>query len=153
RMARAGVAAARIDLLEDHARRRQPKPCAAVLLRDERREPAVLRERVDELVRVAVGLERAPVLAWKALAERAHGRADLADLGRQRKIHPATPGAARAAAARSRAAGSRSSPRRSAAAAHRGSSARAGTQASSRSRRGSASRRARSPALPRSRST
>ena len=34
-----------VDLLEDHARRREREPCAAVLLRDERGEPAVLGQR------------------------------------------------------------------------------------------------------------
>ena len=67
------------------ARRRDPEPGAAVLLRDQRREPAVLGQRADELLRVAVGLEPAPVLAREAVAELADRRADLVQLGRDRK--------------------------------------------------------------------
>ena len=87
RVARARVAAARVDLLEDHARRGQAEARTAVLLRDQRRQPAVLRQRGDELVRIAVGFERAPVLAREPRTQGAHGRADLAQLGRDREIH------------------------------------------------------------------
>ena len=71
---------------------------AAVFLRDERRQPAGLGQRADELLGVAVGLERAPVLARKAGAELAHGRADLAQLGRLLEV--ISPRTVRAAGAR-----------------------------------------------------
>ena len=45
------------------------EPGAAVLLRDQRGEPAVLGERLHELVGVAVGLQAAPVRAVEALAQ------------------------------------------------------------------------------------
>src|SRR5204862_3293654 len=83
----AGVAAAAVDLPEDPRRRRQAEPAPAVFLGDQSRQPAVLRQRIHELVGVAIGLERSPVLAGEALAERAHRGADLAELGRQRELH------------------------------------------------------------------
>ena len=43
-------------------------------------------QRRDELLRVAVGLERAPVLAGEAGAELAHGRTDLVQLLRRREV-------------------------------------------------------------------
>src|SRR5262249_6096140 len=82
-----GVAAARVDLLEDHARRRQAETGAAVLLRDQRGEPAVLGQRADELLGIAVGLEPAPVLARKAGAQLADGGPDLELLLRRLEVH------------------------------------------------------------------
>ena len=81
RMAGAGVAAGGVDLLEDDARRREPEAGAAVLLRDERREPAVLGQGGDELLRIAVGLELPPVLAREAGAELADGGRISVELG------------------------------------------------------------------------
>ena len=86
-VAGAGVAAGGVDLLEDHARRRQREPGAAVLLGDQRGQPALLGQRGDELLRVAVGLEPAPVLAGEPRAQLAHGGADLVQLGRRREVH------------------------------------------------------------------
>ena len=80
RVARARVAARRVDLLEDHARRSDIEARPAELLGDERREPARLGQRRDELLRVAIGLERTPVLAREPRAQLAHGGADLAEL-------------------------------------------------------------------------
>src|SRR5262245_56241221 len=86
-MAGARVAAGGVDLLEDRARSRQPEACAAVLLRDERRQPAGLGQGADELLGVAVGLERPPVLPGEVGAEFADGRADLRELGRLLEVH------------------------------------------------------------------
>ena len=87
RVAGGRVAAGSVDLLEDDARRRQAEPGAAVLLRDQRGEPAVLGQCGDELLRIAVGLEAAPVLAREARAELAHGRADLVQLVGYGEVH------------------------------------------------------------------
>ena len=51
RVAGARVAARGVDLLHDHARRGEREPCAAVLLRDQRREPAVLGQRAGRTPR------------------------------------------------------------------------------------------------------
>src|SRR5439155_1492754 len=58
RVAGGRVAAGAVDLLEHGARRADAEPAAAVLLGDQRREPAARRERRDELVRVRFGFER-----------------------------------------------------------------------------------------------
>ena len=71
------VAARGVDLLEDHARGGEAEPGAAVLLRDQRGQPSVLGQRRDELLRVAVGLEPAPVLAGETSAKVADGTSDL----------------------------------------------------------------------------
>ena len=70
RVAGAGVAALVVDLLQDQRRIAQPEAHAAVLLGDQRRQPAALGERRDELLGVgALAVERAPVLAGEAPAE------------------------------------------------------------------------------------
>ena len=81
------VAAGRVDLLEDHARRREREPGAAVLLRDQGGEPAVSVSACDERLRVPVGLELAPVLAGELRAELAHRRANLGELLGRREVH------------------------------------------------------------------
>src|SRR5207247_11112648 len=81
------VAARGIDLLEDHARCGDREARAAVVLGDQRREPAVVGQCLDELLGVAVRLERAPVLAGEALAELADGGPDLVQLGRDDEVH------------------------------------------------------------------
>src|SRR5438552_8469663 len=86
-MAGAGVPAGCVDLLEDYARGGESEPAAAVLLRDQGGEPALLGERGDELLRVTVRLEVSPVLAREALAELADGGADLLQLVRNREVH------------------------------------------------------------------
>ena len=73
--------------------------CAPVLLRNEGGKPAVLGQRRHELLRVAVGLERAPVLTGEAGAELAHGRTDLVQLLRRREVQ-VSPRRARTGAAR-----------------------------------------------------
>src|SRR5437016_2134238 len=77
------------DLLQYHARRGEPETGAAVLLGDEGGEPAVLGQRLDELMRVAVGLERAPVLAGETVAEVAHSTTDLEQLVGGGRAHEA----------------------------------------------------------------
>ena len=70
RVARAGVAAAAVDLLEDDRRLGDAEPGAAVLLGNQRRQIAGLGQRVDE--RVGIGaprVELAPVRVGKAFAE------------------------------------------------------------------------------------
>src|SRR5262249_16052299 len=63
-----------------HARCCQLETGPSVPGGDERGEPAVLGERLHERLRVAVGLQRAPVLAREAVAQVAHGAADLEQL-------------------------------------------------------------------------
>ena len=91
RVAGGGVAAARVDLLEDHARRVEREAGAAVALGDQRREPAVLGQRADELARVAVGLELAPVAGAEAVAQLAHGAADVEEVLREGEVHRERP--------------------------------------------------------------
>src|SRR5207244_1117894 len=76
-----------VHLLEDDRGRREAEAGAAVLLRDERGQPAVLGQRADELLGVAVGLEPAPVLVGKAPAELADRGPDLTQLLRDREVH------------------------------------------------------------------
>ena len=91
RVTGSGVATGRVDLLEDHARRRQRQPRTAVFLGNERCEPPGLGQRGDELLGVAVRLERAPVRAREAGAQLAHRGTDLAELFRECEIHGQTP--------------------------------------------------------------
>ena len=73
-MTRGGVAAPTVDLLQDDARLGDPQTDAAVLLGDQRRQPAQLRELPYEHLRIlAFGIHRAPVGVGIVLA-------DLADL-------------------------------------------------------------------------
>ena len=73
-MTRGGVAAPAVDLLQDDARLGDPQADAAVLLGDQRRQPAQLRELPYERLRIlAFGIHRAPVRVGIVLA-------DLADL-------------------------------------------------------------------------
>jgi hypothetical protein len=88
-MARGGVASRGVDLFEDDARRGEPEAGAAVLLRNQRGEPAVLGERTHELFGVPVGLERAPVLAREAAAELGDRITDLEQLVWRRGLHDA----------------------------------------------------------------
>ena len=90
RVTGARVATGRVDLLENHARRRQRQPRAAVLLRDERGEPTGVRQGRYELLRVAIRLERPPILAGEAGAQLAHRGADLAELFRVCEVHGQT---------------------------------------------------------------
>ncbi len=87
RMAGARVTPGRVDLLQDHARGRDRQPGAAVLLRDQGGEPAVLGQRRDERLGIAVGLERTPVLAGELLAQLPDGGADLTQLRRRGEVH------------------------------------------------------------------
>jgi hypothetical protein len=89
-VARGGVAARGVDLLQDHACRAEPETSTAVLLGDESSEPTVLGQRGDELVRVPVGLERAPVLAGEAIAQVAHSTTDLQQLVGGGRAHEAS---------------------------------------------------------------
>ena len=77
-VAGAGVAAAAVDLLHDHGGFGEAEARAAVFVRDQRREPARLRERVDEFRRVAAReIDLAEVLVRELGAERAHAAADF----------------------------------------------------------------------------
>ncbi len=77
RVAGGAVAAGGVDLLHDRGGRRQRQPAAAVFLRDQRGEEARLGQRRDEFGRIAaLAVERAPVLAGKFRAQRAHRFAD-----------------------------------------------------------------------------
>ena len=65
----------------------RPRPAPPYSSRDQRRQPAALGQRRDELRRIAVGLELAPVLAGKAFAQLAHRGADLGELRRNVERH------------------------------------------------------------------
>ena len=47
----------------------------------------MLGERADELLRVAVGLEGAPVADAEAVAQLAHAGADVLEILREREVH------------------------------------------------------------------
>jgi hypothetical protein len=87
RVARSCVATGGVDLLEDDARRRQTEPGAAVLLGDQRRQPAVLGQRRNELLWVSIGLEALSVLAGKAVAELSDRGADFLQLTGNHEVH------------------------------------------------------------------
>ena len=73
RVARAGVGAGAVDLLEDDRGLGDAQPGAAVLLRDQRRQPAGLGQRLDELLRVgALLVQLAPILGRESRAQRPH---------------------------------------------------------------------------------
>src|SRR5262249_15842047 len=77
-MARAGVATRAIDLLHDDGRFREPETGAAVVLRDQRCEPAGFGQGVDEGFGIAALLvDLAEVLTRKLRAQRAHRVADV----------------------------------------------------------------------------
>ena len=75
RVARARAAARGVDLLEDDGRLLEPEAAAAVLGRDQDGEQAGRGHRRHERLRVAVGLEAAPVRARVLGAHLTHGGA------------------------------------------------------------------------------
>ncbi len=75
-VAGARVAARRRDLLQDHRRAGEVQPAAAVLLGDQRAEPALCVSSATNSFGVAVGLERTPVLVAVLVAQPAHLGAD-----------------------------------------------------------------------------
>ena len=78
RVARAGVAAAAVDLLEDDRRLGDAEARAAVLLGNQRREVAGVGQRLDERVGIrARGVELAPVAVGKRLAQVADAAAQI----------------------------------------------------------------------------
>jgi hypothetical protein len=77
-VARAGVAAAAVDLLEDDRRLGDAESGTAVLLRNQRREIAGVGQRANERVRVrALAIEIAPVAVGKGLAQIANGATEI----------------------------------------------------------------------------
>jgi hypothetical protein len=77
-VAGAGIAAAAVDLFHDHRGLGEAEARAAVLLRDQRRQPAGLGQRIDEGLGVAALLvDLAEVLGRKLGAEVAHRIADV----------------------------------------------------------------------------
>jgi hypothetical protein len=79
RVAGGAVAAGAVDLLQDRAAIEQRQPGAAVLLRDQRRQPAGLAHRGDEFLGVFLGrFALLPVLRPEVLAKIGDGAADLA---------------------------------------------------------------------------
>src|SRR5690606_14593855 len=77
-VAGAGVAAAAVDLLHDDGCLREPEAGAAVLLRNQRREPAGPREGIDEGLGIgALRVHLAVVFIGEAAAEVAYGFADV----------------------------------------------------------------------------
>ena len=79
-VAAAAIAARALDLFEDRRRRRQFQPGAAILLGDQHREIAGLRQRVDELLRIRhLAVELAPVFAGELGAELCDGVADVVE--------------------------------------------------------------------------
>ena len=123
---------------------------AAVLLRDQRRQPAVLGQRRDELLRVAVRLEPAPVLAGEA-ARRARAPRRGSRPARRGTRSPSDRVALEQPAGDHELLDLVRALAEDRAPARRGRAARRRTPASSRSRRGSASPRARPPRRSRSR--
>ncbi|MNQ97877.1 hypothetical protein D3C85_1135440 [compost metagenome] len=80
-MAGTRVAATAVDLLHDHRSFRQAEPRAAVLLRNQRRQPARFGQRIDEGFRVAPLLvDLAEVLVGKRRTEAAHGVPDFLEV-------------------------------------------------------------------------
>jgi hypothetical protein len=75
-VARGRVATGGVDLLEDDARGGQRKALPLVLGGDQRRQPTAGRERPDELVRIAIRFQRAPVTAGEAPTQLADTVAD-----------------------------------------------------------------------------
>ncbi len=83
-----GVSAGTVDLLEDGRRIGDVESRSAVLGRNERREPARLRERVDELLGVfALPIDLAPVGVAEVGAELPDGGADLVAVRIAREVH------------------------------------------------------------------
>src|SRR5260221_58838 len=77
-MAGRGIAALPLQLLEDDARLGDAEAAAAVRLGDQRREPAGLGQRFDELARVALGpVDLAPVRIPEPGADLRDRRADV----------------------------------------------------------------------------
>ncbi len=78
RMARRAIAAGAMDFLQHRARRRNPEARAAILLRDQDRQPALLGQRLDELCRILpLAIQRPPVSSGKPRTQLAHGLADF----------------------------------------------------------------------------
>ena len=74
----AGIAAGTVDLLHDDRGLGQRQPGATVFLRNQRRQPAGLGQRVDEFDRIAaLGVDLAKILVRKLRAQRAHAGANL----------------------------------------------------------------------------
>src|SRR5581483_294614 len=87
-----GEAPGAIDLLEDDARLGDAEPGAAVLLRDERGQPAGVGQRLHERIGIAVGaVQLAPVLIGEGAADLAHGLLDGALLVGQAEVHAGAP--------------------------------------------------------------
>src|SRR4051812_11080094 len=58
-----------------------------MLLGNQCREPTVLRQRLDKVLRIAVGLELAPVLAGEVGAQLAYSCTDFFDFVRNIELH------------------------------------------------------------------
>ena len=78
RVARCGIAAGLVDLLQHRRRGRDAEARAAILLGDQDRQPTRLGQCLDEFRRIAaLAVESAPVGAVELEAQRAHRVADL----------------------------------------------------------------------------
>ena len=82
------VAARPVYLFEDDGRVGDVESGPAVFARDERREPARLRQCIDELLRVLVlAIDLAPIGVAEVCAELPHGGADLLAIRVAREVH------------------------------------------------------------------
>ncbi|CAM2153002.1 hypothetical protein PT2222_20033 [Paraburkholderia tropica] len=87
-VARARVAAAAVDLFHDHRRFGEAESRAAVLLRNQRGEPARLRERVDEGFGIAARfVDLAVIFVRKLAAQIADGFANVLELIGRGVVH------------------------------------------------------------------
>ena len=78
-----GIAATGVDLLEHDAGLDHAEAGAAVLRRNQDREPSAVRQRLDELLRILLlGIEPAPVVVRESGADLTDGLAKLLLLGR-----------------------------------------------------------------------
>jgi len=83
-MAGGAIAARALHFLKDRSRGGNTEARAAVFLGNERRQPAGVGQRLDELRRItALAIERAPVGTIEFQSERADG---ISDLGMRRLI-------------------------------------------------------------------
>jgi hypothetical protein len=90
RVADGGVSGRAVDLFQDQARFQHSEPAPAVLLGDEGREPAALRQGGDELRGIAkLSIELLPVFSRKALDDFPDRLADLLLFGREAEVHGA----------------------------------------------------------------